>query len=83
RNLITVFIGKHSWVGYCIKEEIDISHLPEIKRGILNPCDAFPNRSISAETKEWLNLVYARDYKFTTDINILFKGIKNLGRFLH
>lgn len=83
RNLITVFIGKHSWVGYCIIEEIDISHLPEIKPGILNPCDAFPNRSISAETKEWLNLVYARDYKFTTDINILFKGIKNLGRFFH
>jgi len=80
RNIITVLFGKHSWVGYFDSEETNNSHLPLIKPGILTPGDAFLRRSISQETAQWLNLVYARDYKFTTDINIIFKGIKNLGR---
>ncbi len=80
RNIVTVFFGKHSWVGYFESAETNNSHLPGTKSGILNPGDAFPKRSISIETASWLNLVYARDYKFTTDINIMFRGIKNLGR---
>jgi hypothetical protein len=80
RNIALVLFGQCSWVGYYESKETDSSHLPKIRRGILNPGDAFPKRSISPETASWLNLVYARDYKFTTDLNILFRGLKNIGK---
>jgi hypothetical protein len=80
RNIFLVLFGTYSWVGYFESEEIAINHLPKIRKGVLNPGDAFPRRSISPETASWLNLVYARDYKFTTDLNILYRGLKNIGK---
>jgi len=80
RNLALVLTGKLSWVGYCPSGNPDTSSLPTIKKGVLNPTDILKNKSISTETIERLNLLYARDYKVLNDISICFKGIRNLGR---
>ncbi|MBE9492392.1 MAG: glycosyltransferase [Bacteroidetes bacterium] len=80
KNILSVLFGQKSWVGYYNDSDTETKHLPLIRKGILYPIDAFPNKTISKETREWLNLVYARDYKFSTDLNILYRSYKNLGR---
>lgn len=80
RNIIMVLFGLRSWVGYFDNEEIDIEKLPALKKGILSPADVFRKKEIPAETYEKLNLIYARDYKVLTDLNILWKGFRGLGR---
>ncbi len=80
RNIFLVLIGKYSWVGYKQLNNPETLALPPIRYGVLNPTDAFRKKSISEETSNWLNLIYARDYFFTTDLSIIFKAFRKLGR---
>ena len=80
KNIFLVLISLKSWVGFFDLQNVDICKLPKIKKGVLNPNDAFVKRKISRETIEKLNILYARDYKLTTDVNIIIKGFRNLGR---
>ncbi len=80
KNIFSVLFASKSWVGYFDLQNIDICKLPKIRNGVLNPKDAFIRRKISPETAEKLNILYARDYKLITDVNIIIKGFKNLGR---
>jgi O-antigen biosynthesis protein len=77
-NIFLVILCYRSWVGYHSNETT--SRLPSIRKGILDPADAFPKRSLDDEMQNRLNLVYARDYKIMNDLNILIKGIRELGR---
>ncbi len=79
KNIFIVMLGNKSWVGYYTKGT-DIQHLPKIKKGILNPTDVFDRKAIQQETIEWLNIIYARDYHFTTDLNIIYKSFRKMGR---
>ena len=78
RNIVQILFGNKSWVGYFCNE--NSSKLPVIRKGVLNPSDAFPKRTLDNEMKTRLNLSYARDYKIKNDLNILVKGIRELGR---
>jgi GT2 family glycosyltransferase len=78
RNIFLVLISQKSWVGY-YKNDTSVK-LPVIRNGILNPADAFHKRTLSNEMITRLNMVYARDYNIMNDLNILFKGIRELGR---
>jgi hypothetical protein len=80
RNIFLVLLNLRSWVGYSEMSESEAHRLPEIKKGILNPFDAFHNKPVPGEAISRLNLVYARDYKITNDINIMLKGFRDLGR---
>ncbi|MBI9037641.1 MAG: glycosyltransferase [Bacteroidales bacterium] len=80
KNIFLVLFSFKSWVGFFELQNFDIYKLPKIKKGVLNPKDAFIKRKLPPETIEKLNILYARDYKLTTDINIIIKGFKNLGR---
>jgi len=79
RNIFSVIFGRRSWVGYSPMDESDV-HLPGIRKGVLNPHDAFKGKEIPAEINQRLNLMYARDYKLTNDLNIIAKGFRDLGR---
>lgn len=80
RNLFLVFIGNKSWVGFQ-QTTIQQEHkLPKIKPGVLYPTDMIKNNNVSADTVNRLNLLYARNYKILNDINIIFNGIRKLGR---
>jgi GT2 family glycosyltransferase len=80
RNILLILFGLKSWVGYCLKVTHDSHHLPAIRKGVLTPADAFRNKDIPADAMSHLNLLYARDYKLTNDLNIIIKGFRSLGR---
>jgi GT2 family glycosyltransferase len=80
RNIISVLLALNSWVGYTSLTETEVQRLPGIKNGILNPLDAFRNKNVPEETNARLNLLYARDYKLTNDLNIILRGFRELGR---
>lgn len=80
RNIFLVLISNRSWVSYIRDEHYDIDRLPHIRKGILNPLDAFGKEQISEEIKQRLNFIYARDYSTNTDLNIIIKGFRSLGR---
>lgn len=63
-----VFIGKKSWVGVCHANT---------RNGIFAPEDALPRRNapLNSELKQRLHLRYLRNYKLTTDLQILYKNI--------
>jgi O-antigen biosynthesis protein len=80
RNIFLVAISLRSWVGYIHDENYDKERLPHIRKGILNPLDAFGKDKISEEIKQRLNFIYARDYSTNSDLNIIVKGFRQLGR---
>lgn len=80
RNLVLILISRKSWVGYTPVSGQNAQHVPLIKKGVLNPMDALKSKHISEEDKNRLNILYARDYHLANDINILFKGFRNMGR---
>jgi O-antigen biosynthesis protein len=80
RNIFSVLISFKSWIGFTPQSENQASKLPVIKYGVLNPLDAFGNQKVPEETAARLDLLYARDYKLTNDLNIIIKGFRKLGR---
>ena len=80
RNIFLVILSLRSWVGYSDLTESETHRLPGIKKGVLNPFDAFRKKPVPGEAIARLNLLYARDYKITNDINIILKGFRDLGR---
>jgi GT2 family glycosyltransferase len=80
RNIFTVLFGRKSWVGYSNTPGNTNFKLPKIKKGILSPMDTLPEKNHAPETAKKLNIIYAKDYRVTTDLNLLLKGIKKIGR---
>ena len=78
-NLIQVLTGKKSWVGYT-KSDNRLETLPKIREGILSPADSFYPTKTDSLTISRLNSLYAKDYRIYTDLHILRKGWRNLGR---
>ena len=79
-NVFKVLFGFQTWVGYDMAVYNSIENLPSIKKGILFPKDAFPDKDISADISARLNLMYAQDYKLKNDLQILLKAWRELGR---
>jgi GT2 family glycosyltransferase len=80
RNIFEVIIGKKSWVGFHYTDYSETHKLPPIKKGVLDTTDHLSNDVIQTDTIDRLNLLYARDYKIMNDMNIIWKGFRNLGR---
>lgn len=76
-NIFRVFKGNTSWVGYSksfgLKEE-----MPILKAGILSPLDRFKSEDLEEETKERINIQYAKDYHPLNDLTILLKGLNRI-----
>ncbi len=77
-NMIMIFLGRLSFVGFSEKIYKKDVRIPKIKPGILYPENiiSVTNNSII----EKLNLLYARDYSVKKDISILIKGWKKLDK---
>jgi len=80
KNIFSVLFAFKSWIGFTSHPDQEPGRLPEIRPGVLNPLDAFRNQHVPEETTARLDLIYARDYKITNDLNIILKGFRNLGR---
>jgi len=79
-HIFSVLFSQRTWVGYYIDREEKEQKLPNIKKGVLHPGDAFTNKQLNNDTLQRLNLLYSRDYRITTDMEIIWKGFSNLGR---
>ncbi|MEQ8624785.1 MAG: glycosyltransferase [Vicingaceae bacterium] len=79
QNLFKVLLGQISFVGFYTTERINDSEL-KIKQGILHPQDAYDSLTMNEETRKQINLTYGRKYELATDLEVIFKNIRNLGR---
>lgn len=78
-NIIKVLTGNRTWVGYGAFPS-GTANLPPVRKGILNPTDALKINNIDQETALRLNMLYARDYRLSNDINIFMRAFRHLGR---
>jgi hypothetical protein len=67
-------------VGYSELTDSERQRLPAIRKGVLNPFDAFQKEPVPGEAVSRLNLMYARDYQIPNDLNIILNGFRELGR---
>ncbi|MDD3665104.1 MAG: glycosyltransferase [Bacteroidales bacterium] len=77
-NVLSVVFGLKTWVSYA-PTQFGKQKLPGLKSGPLSPADAFPERDLDDDTLMNLNLLYAKHYRVTNDLNIVVTGIKKLG----
>lgn len=77
RKLVTqippVLIGQKSWVGY--NTTVETADLPKIKPGALSPADGYKNMELNEVTLRNLNTLYAKDYRWGNDLNVVIKSI--------
>ncbi|MGB1206104.1 MAG: glycosyltransferase family 2 protein [Chitinophagales bacterium] len=83
-NWFAVLIGKKSWVGYAESPANEVAsndfRLPKIKKGVLSPLDALPQKAYNQATTNRLNLLYAKDYSSNTDFDIVWQAWQSLGK---
>ena len=53
-----------------------MSRLPKIKKGIFDPSTNMSRIGLSDDEKRQLNLMYARDYSLSKDINFLLRALR-------
>ncbi|MDF1571830.1 MAG: glycosyltransferase [Bacteroidales bacterium] len=78
-RLFRSLVGKRTIVGYYNGTTADTLTLPKLRKGILHPAVALKDKDADQETLEKLNVIYAKDYKPATDLQILLKGFRQLG----
>ena len=79
KNIFCVLFSQKTWVAYYLGSIDQEVQLPNLKKGVLNPGHAFAKEDLSDDTLSRLNLLYSRDYKITTDLEIIWKGFPFLG----
>jgi GT2 family glycosyltransferase len=78
RNILRVLTGKKTWVGYAVVAEHP-SKLPPLKAGVLSPRSGLQPVRVDDSTANRLNLLYARDYRPASDLDILARAWRELG----
>ncbi len=77
-NIFRVLTGRYSWVGF--HPDPEHLNLPALKPGILFPSDALGSENASAATLANLNMMYVKNYSVFTDIMILLRNFRQIGR---
>lgn len=73
-----LFNSRLSWVGYSPQLSAeDLLHLPKIKRGIFHPLSAFQQAFNDPKIILQANMLYAKDYKISNDLEIILKSLFN------
>ncbi len=78
KNIFRVLVGQKTWVGYA-KTNTAVNDLPKLRTGVLTPLAGFHSDQLDIPTIQRLNFFYARDYDWTKDIELIWKGFKQLG----
>jgi len=83
KNWWQVFRGNWTWVGYAGEKAIDIqNNLPKLKNGVLSPIESSNTKNLPEQTVYRLNFLYAKEYTTRSDIQILKKNWRLMGRFV-
>lgn len=81
KNIVLVIVGSKTWVGYIKDLNADQNfQLPKLAGSVLNPLDGLEAGRPDEEGLLRLNMLYAKDYRVANDLNIVFKGFRQLGR---
>ena len=76
KSCFKVLFGRYSWIGYCDVKDSEKLRLPKIKKGIFDLSTNMSRKGLTEEEKEHLNLMYARDYTLSKDINFFFRALR-------
>lgn len=68
-----VLLGQKTWVGY--HTGADTATLPKLKPAPLNPADSYKGLTLDAPTLRNLNTLYAKDYRWVNDLNVVVKAV--------
>ncbi|NJO86769.1 MAG: glycosyltransferase, partial [Lewinella sp.] len=77
-NLWRVGSGQSSWVGYDRSDQ-QLNSLPQLKPGVLGPAPGNTS-GLDAVSIHHLNFLYARDYRPSDDLRLLWAQWQQLGR---
>lgn len=77
-NIWAVVRGQKTWVGYV--PEGQLNELPPLPTAVLTPVDGLLDEVDSATTKHRLNQFYAKDYNSSSDVQIICRAWRQLGR---
>lgn len=81
KNTLLVLTGRKTWVSYAaLGDSTSDNRLPKIKPGILHPADATGISIQDEQTLRHLDMLYAKDYNTSIDLNIILRNLRNLGR---
>lgn len=78
KNGIAVLLGRKTWVGYAPVKTAG-EHLPLLRPGVLSPVDALRVEVPDDVTRHRLNFFYAKDFRASHDVDIVWKGLRKLG----
>jgi hypothetical protein len=77
-HTLLVLLGFRTWVGYAENDQLELSSLPHLKKGILHPASHLSPDTLSPERVREVNVVYAKDYKVLQDLQILTRNFRNI-----
>ncbi len=77
-NTIRVLLGFRTWVGYLDNDLNDLSNLPKLKKGILNPGIHLLDTHLSPDKIKEVNVVYAKDYRVFNDLLIITRNFRKI-----
>ncbi|NET32204.1 MAG: glycosyltransferase [Cyanothece sp. SIO1E1] len=78
RNAIQVLLGKKTWVSY-VPQDQGQEKLPALGNGVLSPLSPLRIKEVNSRTVQRINLLYAKNYQWQTDIDIIWKAYRKLG----
>ncbi|MDX5347108.1 MAG: hypothetical protein LPK19_07655, partial [Hymenobacteraceae bacterium] len=76
RNCFGVLLGRYSWVGIQENQPAAIQQ----HRAVLSPADKFDISTLNEQTVRRLEVLYAKEYTPLTDLEIIWKAFRHLGR---
>ncbi|MFT7611538.1 MAG: GT2 family glycosyltransferase [Parvicellaceae bacterium] len=77
-NILRTLVGIRTWVGYSPEMKEIKLNLPKIKKGVVSPGSIFKG-DLPEDKLEKINLIYAKDYRVSTDLKIVAKSFNGLG----
>lgn len=78
KNIFQILLAQKTWVGYFGTKGTPID-LPKLRPNVLNPLVGFEKKGLDEATIQRLNFLYARDYYWTRDLELIWKGFRYLG----
>lgn len=76
KNMIDIFRGKLSFVGYAPIHHVSNLKLPKIKRGILSASLMVEEVDLDDDAISRLNLIYAKNHNLLLDLKLIFQHAK-------
>lgn len=77
KDIVLVLINNRTFVGYCNQDDKK-DDLPKLKKSIFSTKDNIKTLMEDKQTIHRLNLIYARNYSYKTDLDIVLKNFRKI-----